>query len=185
MKPNLTINIGLRFDHLMWPDIETDTLKTNYELGTGEFLIGLDSMPPPCNQAGVAPCIPGDGLQDVPFGEFIRLADHNSIGPVPVWDNWQPRFGIAYSMNPTTVLRVGYGLVFDQLTGVTSPGKVPEDGRTTAASLNQQTPSASRYASSTIFGQSSAARYRARSLGATRVGVSIAKSRTLFPTNGM
>ncbi len=118
VKPNLTINIGLRFDHLMWPDIETDTLKTNYELGTGEFLIGLDSMPPPCNQAGVAPCIPGDGLQDVPFGEFIRLADHNSIGPVPVWDNWQPRFGIAYSMNPTTVLRVGYGLVFDQLTGV-------------------------------------------------------------------
>ena len=39
--------------------------------------------------------------------------------------------------------------------------------------------------SSTIFGQSSAARYRARSLGATRVGVLIATSRTLFPTNGM
>ena len=118
VKPNLTINIGLRFDHLMWPDIEADTVKSDYELSTGEFLIGLDTMPSPCNQAGIAPCIPGDGLQDVPFGELIRLADHNSIGPVPVWDNWQPRFGIAYSMNSKTVLRVGYGLVFDQLTGV-------------------------------------------------------------------
>ena len=120
VKPNLTINIGLRFDHLMWPDVESEAgaFKTNYELATGEFLIGLDALPGGCNQTGVAPCFPGDGLQDVPFGEFIRLADHKSIGPIPVWDNWQPRFGIAYSMNPTTVLRVGYGLVFDQLTGV-------------------------------------------------------------------
>ena len=120
VRPNLTLNIGLRFDHLMWPDVEsaTGSFKTNYNLDSGEFLLGLDAIPPPCNQAGVAPCIPGDGLQDVPFGNFIRLAAHKSIGPTPVWDNWQPRFGLAWSMNPTTVLRVGYGIVFDQLTGV-------------------------------------------------------------------
>lgn len=120
IRPNLTLNIGIRFDHLMWPDVRSDTgrFKTNYNLSTGEFLLGLESMPPPCNQAGIAPCIPGDGLQDVPNGDRIRLADHPSIGPIPVWDNWQPRFGLAWSMNPTTVLRVGYGIVFDQLTGV-------------------------------------------------------------------
>lgn len=120
VKPNLTINIGLRFDHLMWPDVESDSgaFKTNYDLDSGGFLIGLDSMPEPCNQVGVAPCIPGNGLQDVPFGDFIRLAHHPSIGPIPSWDNWQPRFGLAWSINPTTVLRVGYGLVSDQLTGV-------------------------------------------------------------------
>lgn len=120
LRPNLTLNIGLRFDHLMWPDVESDTgrFKTNYDLASGDFLIGLPSMPPPCNQAGIAPCIPGDGLQDVPNGDRIRLAGHTSIGPIPVWDNWQPRFGLAWSMDPTTVLRVGYGIVFDQLTGV-------------------------------------------------------------------
>ena len=120
IRPNLTLNIGLRFDHLMWPDVESDTgrFKTNYDLASGGFLIGLPSMPPPCNQAGIAPCIPGNGLEDVPNGDKIRLAGHPSIGPIPVWDNWQPRFGLAWSMAPTTVLRVGYGIVFDQLTGV-------------------------------------------------------------------
>ncbi len=118
--PTLTLNIGLRFDHLMWPDVESETgrFKTNYDLATGGFLIGLESMPRPCNEVGRAPCIPGDGLGDVPNGDRIRLAGHTSIGPIPVWDNWQPRFGLAWSMNPTTVLRVGYGIVFDQLTGV-------------------------------------------------------------------
>ena len=120
VRRNLTLNIGLRFDHLMWPDVESDTgrFKTNYDLATGDFLIGLDSMPRPCNEVGIAPCIPGDGLGDVPHGDRIRLAGHTSIGPIPTWDNWQPRFGLAWSMNPTTVLRVGYGIVFDQLTGV-------------------------------------------------------------------
>ena len=120
LRPNLTLNIGLRFDHLMWPDVESDTgrFKTNYDLATGGFLIGLESMPRPCNEVGVSPCIPGNGLGDVPFGDKIRLAGHTSIGPIPSWDNWQPRFGLAWSMNPTTVLRTGYGIVFDQLTGV-------------------------------------------------------------------
>ncbi len=118
VRPDLTLNIGLRFDHLMWPDVETDSFKTNYDLASGGFLIGLESMPPPCNEVGVAPCIPGNGLGDVPNGDKIRLADHPSIGPIPSWDNWQPRFGMAWSMNPTTVVRVGYGIVFDQLTGV-------------------------------------------------------------------
>lgn len=120
VRPNLTLNFGVRFDHLMWPDVESEAgrFKTNYDLASGGFLIGLPSMPPPCNQAGIAPCIPGEGLQDVPHGDRIRLADHTSIGPIPVWDNWQPRVGLAWSMDPTTVLRVGYGIVFDQLTGV-------------------------------------------------------------------
>ena len=120
VRPNLTINLGLRFDHLMWPDVRSESgrFKTNYDLATGGFLIGLESMPPPCNQAGIAPCIPGDGLQDVPNGDSIRLAGHTSIGPIPVWDNWQPRLGVAWSMNSNTVLRLGYGIVFDQLTGV-------------------------------------------------------------------
>lgn len=120
VKPNLTLNLGVRFDHLMWPDIRSKSgaFKSSYDLDTGEFLLGLKTLPSPCNQAGVAPCIPGDGLKDVPFGNKIRLADHESIGPVPVWDNWQPRLGFAWSMKPRTVLRGGYGLVFDQLTGV-------------------------------------------------------------------
>ncbi len=120
IRPNLTLNIGLRFDHLMWPDVESNSgvFKTNFELDTGRFLIGLDSMPPACNDAGIAPCIPGNGLQDVANGDRIALAEHTSIGPFPVWDNWQPRFGLAWSMKPTTVLRIGYGIVFDQLTGV-------------------------------------------------------------------
>ena len=120
LRPNLTLNFGLRFDHLMWPDVESDTgrFKTNYDLASGGFLIGLESMPRPCNEVGIAPCIPGNGLEDVPYGDKIRLADHTSIGPIPVWDNWQPRFGLAWGMNSTTVLRVGYGIVFDQLTGV-------------------------------------------------------------------
>ena len=58
VKPNLTINIGLRFDHLMWPDIESDTVKTDYELSTGEFLIGLDTMPPRVTKPALRPASP-------------------------------------------------------------------------------------------------------------------------------
>lgn len=122
VRPNLTINWGLRMDHLFWPQVRSPdgAFKTNYDLDTGQFLIGLDPMPGACNDVGIAPCFPGGGLGsgDIPFSNYIAQAEHNSIGPVPVWDNLQPRFGLAYSFNDTTVLRAGYGIVYDQLTGV-------------------------------------------------------------------
>jgi hypothetical protein len=119
MKPNLTVNAGIRFDYTTRPTVNQIGPMAGIDLATGHWLIGAEEMPPPCNQTNQAPCIPGNGLQDVPYGDKIKLADHPVFLPKPLWDNWGPRVSVAWRMNPKTVLRAGYGLIWDALSART------------------------------------------------------------------
>jgi len=110
----LTVSYGLRFDHNMRPDIHHG-LEAGPDLDRAVWLIGAEQMPPPCNQTGKAPCIPGNGLEDVPHGDRIVLANPPNFVPMEIWDNWGPRIGVAYRASARTVVRAGYGLHWDTL----------------------------------------------------------------------
>ena len=114
----LTMTLGLRFDYHSTPHL-TDGVTSALDPATGNWLIGGGKMPPACNTAGKAPCIPGDGnLANIPYGNKISLAPNPDFGPDPTRDNWGPRFGLAYRLTNNTVIRGGYGVVFDSLSGL-------------------------------------------------------------------
>ncbi|MCW5978277.1 MAG: carboxypeptidase regulatory-like domain-containing protein [Bryobacteraceae bacterium] len=114
IRPNITLNYGIRFDHNAKPVIY-DGMQSGPDLDRGLWLIGAGSMPPPCNGAGGGTCIPGNGLSDVPFGERIVLAHPPVYVPKQIWDNWGPRAGLAARITRKTVVRAGYGLYWDSL----------------------------------------------------------------------
>ena len=119
VTPNLTVNIGFRYERFEPPHSLSrfgakgrGGLFHQFDAKTGFYLIGADQLPPSCNTAGIAPCIPGDGLQDVRDGDKIRLAD-TVDGWDPPRNYFGPRLGIAWRLAPRTALRLGYGLVYD------------------------------------------------------------------------
>ena len=76
--PNLTINLGLRWEYSQ-PIYEVNNKQANIDLSTGAIIY-----------AGVN-------------GASRALYD-------PVYNQWQPRVGFAYSPTPRTVVRGGYGI---------------------------------------------------------------------------
>src|SRR5262249_27056709 len=61
--PRVTITAGLRFDHVNHVNLNNG-MNNGPNLATGNWEIGGGVLPPACNQAGIAPCIPGAGLKD-------------------------------------------------------------------------------------------------------------------------
>jgi len=117
IAPKLTLNLGVRFDHYSIPHL-TKGMNNGFDHQTGFWLIGGGKLPPPCRETNVAPCIPGDGtLASLPDGKFIKVGERADF-QYPIWDGWQPRAGIAWNLRDRTVLRAGYGLVFDVFTGI-------------------------------------------------------------------
>ena len=119
LRSNLTLNYGLRFDHRRPFAPSAGTLNAGPN-SDGHWWIGADKLPPPCSQTGVSPCIPGDGtLASIPNGDKIQLSPYGRAwGPAPEWDDWGPRLGIAWEATPRMVVRGGYGIVYDPLTGI-------------------------------------------------------------------
>jgi hypothetical protein len=128
MTPRLTINLGLRYDHLNQPNLSAG-LNSGFNFDTGNYEIGGGKLPPACIVSGSAPCIPGSSTDaqtnlDVTLGNdgsvagsHIILAPNPTYAPHPVWTLWGPRFGFAYQAAPTTVVRGGFGIVYDTLNG--------------------------------------------------------------------
>jgi hypothetical protein len=107
---NLTINAGLRYDMTLWPIYGNPALGDQYlgdtDLNTGQYW--LARVPPACS-AGVSPCIPGGVL---PANVIVTDQGNGKILH-NVYDNVEPRLGIAYQVNPGTVIRATGGRYFD------------------------------------------------------------------------
>jgi hypothetical protein len=116
---NLTLNYGLRYDVTYRPVNGTDaTIGINGGIETGDvdFNNGtyiLQKEPPPCSVRGYAPCIPGDGT----------LPDHVVVSPNGkiahnTYTNFGPRVGFAYQWGGRTVVRGGFGIVYENWGGI-------------------------------------------------------------------
>ncbi|MGA7925344.1 MAG: carboxypeptidase-like regulatory domain-containing protein [Candidatus Sulfotelmatobacter sp.] len=119
IRRNVTLNYGLRFEHRRPFDPEAGTVVSGPNTD-GHWWIGADQLPPPCSQSGVVPpCIPGGGtLASIPSGNFIQLSPYGKAwGPGPDWSDWGPRLGLAWQVDDKTVVRAGYGIVYDSLMG--------------------------------------------------------------------
>jgi len=121
VSPKLTLNLGLRWDYAS-PMINSLGSST-FEWETGKLLWDIKNpvtgQPANVRRGGVAP-------------------DYNS---------YQPRFGVAYSLTPKTVIRTGYG-IFSEAFGASAQGEESNHGNwpfafsQTLGSLNTGLPTA-------------------------------------------
>jgi hypothetical protein len=117
VTPKFTVNLGLRYDKLNPISNLSGTLFGGFDVNTGMYDISGGKLPPACDTSNAAPCIPGDGnLANIPEGNHIGLAPCKSYR-CPQDYNFGPHIGAAYSMDSKTVIRGGYGLVYDEFAG--------------------------------------------------------------------
>ena len=105
VKPNLTLTYGLRYDYITRAYGESGTFQSGPDFRTGEWLLALPEPPPVCSTVGNAPpCLPKP-LDQIPYNQYIRVTgEYNAVLP-PIKDNFGPRVGLAWQINPETVLR--------------------------------------------------------------------------------
>jgi hypothetical protein len=60
------------------------------------------------------PCLPKP-LAQIPFSQFIKATGEEFSILKPIKDNWGPRAGLAWQINPRMVLRTGYSLMWDSM----------------------------------------------------------------------
>lgn len=117
LRPNLTVNLGLRYDVAIWPTFSLSNKAKGYlgdlDLTNGTYI--LSAIPPACSSTVGAPCIPGGVLPaNVVVTNHSNHAIHNTDT-----GNWQPRIGIAYQPHVTTSIRAGYNRLYDEWSGLT------------------------------------------------------------------
>jgi hypothetical protein len=111
VNPKLTINVGMRYDLALIPKYGTPSADNqysgNYDFNNGTYVVY--KVPGSCATLGNAPCIPTpDGslpnhVVASPDGKVLQNTDLNL----------QPRLGFAYRLIPTTAVRGGFGVAFD------------------------------------------------------------------------
>jgi TonB dependent receptor len=111
LRPNLTVNLGLRYHYLPQVVILNDRIASALNLFTQQYVVGATSVAA-CGSPVSVPCIPG-GISSVPFNSHIVFSGVRNLVPPAVGDNWGPRIGIAWQLAMNTVLRAGYGLFYD------------------------------------------------------------------------
>jgi hypothetical protein len=111
IKPHVTLSYGLRYDYVTGAVGDHGTYQSGPDLETGFWLLALEQMPGVC---GTPPCF-RTPLSQIPNNQFIRATgSRNSILP-PIKDNFGPRLGLAWQINPKSVLRTGYALMWDSM----------------------------------------------------------------------
>jgi hypothetical protein len=115
IKPDLTLTYGLRYDYITRVYGESGTFQSGPDFRTGEWLLSVPDTPPVCSTVqNQPPCLPKP-LDQIPYDEYIRVTgEYNSVLP-PIKDNFGPRVGLAWQINPKTVLRTGYALMWDSM----------------------------------------------------------------------
>jgi hypothetical protein len=111
----LVVNVGLRYDLMLWPGYGSGSGDPTSQVGNIDFNNGtyvIQTNSPDCASAGQAPCVPGGLPQPhVVVSKNDRLYSNTH-------DNIQPRIGIAYSLNDKTVVRASFGMFNDLWAGV-------------------------------------------------------------------
>ena len=115
IRPNLTLTYGVRYDYITRVIGDSGTMQSGPDFRTGQWLLALPSMPPVCSTVGgKPPCIPKP-LSEIPYSQYIvATGKYNSV-LAPIKDNIGPRVGLAWQINPSTVLRTGYSLMWDSM----------------------------------------------------------------------
>ena len=126
VRPNLTINVGLRWDGQSSPHLLNGTTAGMVDPNTGNWIISGGKLPPPCNPAGgvYSPCLPTlSSYPGLTPAEASTIADHVTVaanvnlGPDPDYKNFGPRIGVDYQIGSSLVIRGGYGIVYDTTQG--------------------------------------------------------------------
>lgn len=111
LTSKLTLNLGIRYDLALIPKYGTPS-DNNQDVGNFDFNNGtyvVYKVPGPCASLGNAPCIPtpnGALPTNVVASSDGKVLENNNL-------NAQPRIGVAYRLTPTTAIRSGIGVAFD------------------------------------------------------------------------
>ncbi len=111
--PNLTLNLGLRYEYLPGIHMLDHRLANILDIPNQQYIISQPSVPA-CTSTFVNPCIPG-GISAVPFNNNIVFRNEQQSGP-SISDNIGPRFGFAYAHGDKTVINGGVGMFYDTVT---------------------------------------------------------------------
>lgn len=131
VRPNLTIDVGLRYDY----DPAVQLLVSNGEtvnaldLPGQKFVIGsaqTAAYTSGCSSSVLPPCVPnGLTAANPAFTVTVGGVTYNTLNNIvfsnsqpalrAIKDNLGPRFGIAWGFLPKTVLRAGYGIFYDPI----------------------------------------------------------------------
>lgn len=117
ITPNLTLNLGIRYEYDTWP-VDSRNQLTIFYPEAGKFVVA--------QKKGQQPDLAAQPLAALAwnlFGNLMTTADSvglpNRTLRFPDKNNWGPRFGLAY--RPTflknTVFRMGYGIYYDLMNG--------------------------------------------------------------------
>lgn len=119
VTPNLTFNLGLRYDY----DPQVNNLASNggtinaLDLPNHQYIIHGSASNPAfakgCGSPVVPPCIPG-GLAAVPDNSAIVFSGSQPVAR-SITDNIGPRIGVAWQFLPKMVFHVGYGFYYDTM----------------------------------------------------------------------
>jgi hypothetical protein len=129
----LTLNLGLRYEYFQ-PQEELDGRQANfvvdYSTNTAQYL-----LPNKAKQYTLpAALLTSLAANNVP----VVYTGNNSLADAQK-TNFSPRFGFAYSLKPTTVVRGGFGIFFG---GIESVGFYPNLGQNAPFLFNSNLPSA-------------------------------------------
>ncbi len=113
VRRNLTLNWGLRYDYVPKITPLNDRLSNAVDLFHQKYLLGASSIPD-CGTPFHDPCFPG-GLAAISHSDAFVLTGEKSAGPGSIADNFGPRLGVAWGFANSTVLRAGYGLLYDTI----------------------------------------------------------------------
>jgi len=131
IRPNLTINVGLRYDYDPAVKILTSNGETVNALNLpgGQFIVGSSetaAYSSGCSSSTLPPCVP-NGLNgsNPAFTVTVGGVTYNTLNNIvfsgsqpalkAISDNIGPRIGIAWGVAHNTVVRAGYGMFYDPI----------------------------------------------------------------------
>ena len=117
VRNNVTVTYGLRFDMRRPIGSYAPQSFIGGAVPNGDYWIGLSQMPGLCSAIKTTPCLPA-ALTAIANGSHIKLSpDGIAWGPKVEWDDWGPRLGVAWRVNNKMVVRSGFGVTYDPLSG--------------------------------------------------------------------